>query len=45
MRQVDPADLAARVVAQSRADIARAITLVESSRRGPAAEAETIQKY
>ena len=42
MRQVDPADLAARVVAQSRADIARAITLVESSRADHRAQASEL---
>ena len=42
MRQVDPADLAACVVAHSRADIARAITLVESSRADHRAQASEL---
>ncbi|GAA1806983.1 methylmalonyl Co-A mutase-associated GTPase MeaB [Nostocoides veronense] len=42
MRQVDPADLAAGVLAQRRADIARAITLVESSRADHRAKASEL---
>ncbi|MCI1262117.1 MAG: ATP/GTP-binding protein, partial [Tetrasphaera jenkinsii] len=42
MRQVDRADLAACVVAHSRADIARAITLVESSRADHRAQASEL---
>ena len=42
MRQVDPADLAAGVLAQRRADIARAITLVESSRGDHRAQASEL---